>query len=401
MILKSGLSAVKGFKFSGISLDGNKKNMGLLYSTEENTIGAAVYTKNDVKAAPVIVSKEMDKKSKYKRAILINSGTANAFTGKQGIEDAINCTVELAECLNISPYECYIGSTGVIGQKMDMDLIKGNIKKVVEKLDYESAEKFVKATMTTDTRIKQGNVSFDVDGVIVNIAACAKGAGMIMPNMATMLCSVITDAHISQELLAKALVDVVEDTFNCITVDGDTSTNDTIFFLANGMAKNKLIDSYEDKNYQIFYSHLFELMEYMAKEVANDGEGITKFITIDILNTPDREKAKSVAMSIANSPLVKTAIFGKDLNWGRVMMAIGKAMTGMDCNIIDIKINGFLIVQDGEPVITDEDYNKAKESLNARNVDIVVDFKQGEEKIRGWTCDFSYDYVKINADYTT
>jgi glutamate N-acetyltransferase/amino-acid N-acetyltransferase len=187
----------------------------------------------------------------------------------------------------------------------------------------------------------------------------------------------------------------------CISVDGDTSTNDSIFFLSNGLAGNKKIENADSENYKLFYQNLWDLMEHMAKEIVNDGEGITKFITIDILNTQDRDKAKAVAMSIANSPLVKTALFGEDLNWGRIMMAVGKAMTKMDCSIIDVTINNFEIVKSGEPVISQEDYLKAKQSLKNRNVDIVVDFKQGIEKIRVWTCDYSYDYVKINAHYTT
>ena len=401
MINNKGLKAVKGFKFSGIALEGDKKNMGLLYSTVENTIGTAVYTRSDVLAAPVIISKKMDGESNSKRAILINSGTANAFTGKQGLADAESCVKKLAQCINVSPSECYIGSTGVIGKKLDVDLIISNMEYVVKGLDHGSEKDFIEATMTTDTRIKQASVDFELDGVQVNIAACAKGSGMIAPNMATMLCSVITDVSISHEVMSKALHDVVEVTYNCITVDGDTSTNDSIFFLSNGLAGNKKIENTDSGNYKLFYQNLRELMEHMAKEIVNDGEGITKFITIDILNTPDRNKAKDVAMSIANSPLVKTALFGEDLNWGRIMMAVGKAMTQMDCSIIDITINNFQIVKNGEPIISQEDYLKAKQSLKNRNVDIIIDFKQGTEKIRVWTCDYSYDYVKINAHYTT
>lgn len=400
MIQKEGLSAVKGFQFSGVNLDGNKKNMGIVYSVEKNTIGTAVYTRSDVKAAPVIVSMNMDKVTYFKRAVLINSGTANAFTGRQGLIDANDCLDELAKYLEIKKEECYIASTGVIGQKLDRDMIIGNICNVVGKLSVDSADDFVKATMTTDTRMKQASVSFELDGVKVNIGACVKGSGMIMPDMATMLSTVVTDVSITHEMLEKALKDAVEDTFNCITVDGDTSTNDTVFLLANHTAGNKKIEK-EDENYKKFYKNLYTLLEYMAKEVVNDGEGITKFITIDVLNTPDKEMAKKVAMSIANSPLVKTAIFGEDLNWGRILMAIGKAKTGMNCNIIDIHINGFNIIEDGEPVINETNRKEIEKSVKNRNIDISVNFKQGSGKIRVWTCDFSYDYVKINADYTT
>jgi len=404
MISKNGLTAVKGFKFAGINAGGGSKknNIGLLYSTAKDTYGVAVYTKSDVLAAPVIVSKENDKLTAVKRGILINSGNANAFTGKKGIIDAKACLDKVSGLLSVKPEELYIGSTGVIGRELQMDYIISGIEKVAGELaeDDKKALDFITAMMTTDTRVKQASVSFEIDGKTVNIASCVKGAGMIMPDMATMLCVITTDCKISPEMMLKALKKSVDQTFNCITIDGDTSTNDSIFFLSNGLAGNNLIDS-EDENYQIFYEHLHMLMEHMAKEVVNDGEGITKFITIKVINTPTRDKAKAIAFSIGNSPLVKTTFYGQQLNWGRLLMAVGKAQTRLNCDIIDVFINGFKVVENGEPALKSDELIKAEESLKNRDINILIDFKQGDEGITIWTCDYSIDYIKINANYIT
>ena len=394
---KKGLENVRGFEYSGIKISGKKNNMGIVYSTVENTIGKAVYTQNDIVAAPVIVSKEMDVLSDKKRAIIINSGTANAFTGKQGIIDAKSTIRELAHQLNIDESQCYIGSTGVIGEKMDMEHILSNIKRLVDIKDRRKSIDFIEAIMTTDTRIKQSSVECEINGKKVNIAACAKGAGMIMPNMATMLSVVVTDANISSDILDSALKEAIKSTLNCITVDGDTSTNDSVFLLANGLANNEKINK-KDNNYFIFVEKLRELLEDIAKQIVNDGEGVTKFITLEVVNTVTYEQAKSIAFSVANSPLVKTALFGQSLNWGRLMMAIGKARTGIDCSKIDIWINDIQILKYGELIDT-KSYDEAQESLKNRDINIKIDFNQGKEKIKVWTCDFSYDYVKINADY--
>ncbi|AJQ26583.1 bifunctional glutamate N-acetyltransferase/amino-acid acetyltransferase ArgJ [Pelosinus fermentans] len=401
MIDFNGLKAVKGFKFAGVCSNGLKKNIGLLYSTVEDTLGVAIYTRNDVIAAPIVISKKMDELSNKKRAILINSGSSNSFTGRQGLIDGERCILELSKSLKINIEECYIASTGVIGKKLNADSIINNLETLTEKLDEKNSLDFIEATMTTDTKVKQASIKFDIDGIEVTIAGCAKGSGMIMPNMATMLSVLTTDALISHELLKKSLSESAEDTFNCITIDGDMSTNDSIFLLANGVANNKKIENINDKGYENFYNHLKILMKHLSKEIVKDGEGITKFITIDIINTPSRDKAKAVALSIANSPLVKTALFGEDLNWGRILMATGKAMTKMDCSIIDLYINNHLIVKCGEPIIDDEEYKKAKQSLKNRDINILIDFNQGNSRIEIWTCDFSYDYIKKNADYTS
>ncbi|AJQ26610.1 bifunctional glutamate N-acetyltransferase/amino-acid acetyltransferase ArgJ [Pelosinus fermentans] len=397
------LTIVKGFKFAGIIAgDKNKKNIGLIYSTVDETYGVAVYTKSDILAASVILSKNNDKITNKKRAVLINSGNANAFTGKKGIMDAQKCISKVSELLCISDEEVYLGSTGVIGRELELDIILKGIDNVIENLDTndKSAIDFIESSMTTDTKVKQACISFELDGKTVNIAACVKGAGMIMPDMATMLSVVITDAKISPSMMQKALKSSVEKTYNCITIDGDTSTNDSVFLLANGLAGNNIISS-ENENYHRFADHLNLLLEQMAKEVVNDGEGITKFITIKVINTPTKEKGKTIAMSIANSPLVKTTFYGQQLNWGRLLMAIGKAQTRLDCSKIDIFINNYKIVSNGEPALNSEEYIKAEESLKERNIDVLIDFKQGESEITIWTCDFSIEYVKINGNYLT
>jgi len=402
MVNEIGLTAVKGFKFAGISVgsNSNKKNIGLIYSTLDETHGVAVYTKSDILAAPVIISKENDNVTTRKKAVLINSGNANSFTGRKGYEDAKECISKVSQLLNIKPEEVYIGSTGVIGRELDKDVISNGIDDVHKELgDTEgNAHDFIQAIMTTDTKIKQASICFEIDGKTVNIASCVKGSGMIMPDMATMLCVITTDAKILPEMMVKALKESTDQTFNCITVDGDTSTNDSIFLLSNGLAGNEPI-AFDGDNYQKFTHHLHILMEHMAKELVNDGEGITKFITIKVVNTPTREKAKAIAFSIGNSPLVKTTLYGQQLNWGRLLMAIGKAQTRMNCNIIDIFINNYRVVSNGDPVLSTEEYNKAEQSLLKRNIDILIDFKQGSEQITIWTCDYSIDYIKINSNY--
>ena len=405
MIRKAGLAAVKGFQFAGVVGGGAapKKNIGLIYTDEKETYGTAVYTKNDVVAAPIVICKEYDKLSNRKRAILINSGNANAFTGAQGFLDARFCAERAANLLQLDTAELYIGSTGVIGQKLEMDAITEGMECAMKNLHegQQAANDFNEAIMTTDTKMKQASVSCEIGGKTVNIAACVKGAGMIMPDMATMICVVLTDAKIAPELMPHILQGAVEDTFNCITVDGDTSTNDSVFFLANGAAGNPEIDDVNGADYQTFATQFHALMEHMAKEVVKDGEGVTKFITIQVEHVPTREQGKAVAFSIANSPLVKTAFYGQQLNWGRLMMAIGKAQTGLDCNVIDIYVNGFAVLENGEPVLQGATFKQAEATLVDQNVDVLIDFKQGDVNVTVWTCDYSLDYIKINADYMT
>jgi glutamate N-acetyltransferase / amino-acid N-acetyltransferase len=391
--------SVPGFVFSGLSMTGaGKRNLGVVYSLVKDTVGAAVFTQNDVVAAPVIVSRKNLELSPVKRAVLINSGDANAFTGKPGIDDAQRCVKEIAGVLKLDPAHCFVGSTGVIGSRLNMKLILKGIPKLPDTAAAANSNDFIEAIMTTDTRKKLASTVFTLSGKKVTIAAVAKGAGMIMPDMATMLSVILTDAAISQEMLKTALTETIEDTLNCISVDGDTSTNDSAFILANGKAGNEKITK-KNSLYQAFKKQLHKILESIAKQIVNDGEGVTKFITLDIKNAATREKAKKVAVSIANSPLVKTAFFGENFNWGRILMAIGKARTGMDCQLITVSINGYVVAKKGAPVADPKTADVIAKTLKKRNIDVKIDFAQGKAGVTVWTCDFSLDYVKINANY--
>jgi glutamate N-acetyltransferase / amino-acid N-acetyltransferase len=398
MIDKKGLSAVSGYQFSGIAIEGKKKNYGLIYTDSEHSLGAAVYTRNDIQAAPVLLSKEMDSVTTTKRAILVNSGNANAFTGKQGVLDARKSIECLSEQLKIKPEECYLASTGVIGQKLPMDKMLGKMPELIKKKDTKQDLAFAQSIMTTDTKPKQASLTFELAGQKISLAGCVKGAGMIQPNMATMLCFVVTDAKIEHTLLKKALVMAVEDTFNSITVDSDTSTNDCVFLLANGYASNMPIEQ-ENSDFSVFVNRLRELLQHLAMELIADAEGITKKITIQVKQARDKEQATAIAYAVANSPLVKTAFFGEQLNWGRILMAVGKAMTGVDSEILDIKINGYEIVKQGEPQTEADYYQQAEQSLKREDVMIEIVLNQGVASKTVVTTDLSIEYIKINANY--
>ena len=385
------------FQFSGFKFK-KKLNFGVIYSEEQNCVGAAVYTKNEIQAAPIVLSKEADNKSKIKRAIVINSGTANAFTGEKGFKNA-ECMINIASTgLGLKNEEIYIASTGVIGTQLPIADIKQGLQQAITGLSISAADEFASAILTTDTCKKVFHAECQIDGKRVEIMAIAKGSGMIMPDMATMICCVCTNAHVEQATLHKALKDISEKTFNCITVDGDTSTNDCIFALADGTAENNLITE-RSKNYPVFYDCLYEILTLSAMSIVRDGEGMTKFITVELEGVPTTEQASKVAFSIANSPLVKTAFYGESFNWGRIMMAIGKAQAGLDYTNIAMSINGIQILCSSEYVPSENDIDLIAQSLRQVEQIININFNQGDEGIRVWTCDFSLDYVKINADY--
>ncbi|MCK5242094.1 bifunctional glutamate N-acetyltransferase/amino-acid acetyltransferase ArgJ [bacterium] len=398
MISKKGMSCVPGFKFSGIALEGKKKSYGLIYSESEHTLGAAVYTRNDIQAAPIYVSKEMDAKTESKRAILVNSGNANAFTGEQGLLDAGKSIEQLGKQLKIKPEECYVASTGVIGQTLPLDRILKKMPELIGNLAAKHDQAFAQAILTTDTRLKQAALTFEISGQKINLAGCVKGAGMIQPNMATMLCFVVTDAQISHKLLDKALRMAVDESFNVITVDGDTSTNDSVFILANGYASNMLIEK-ENSDFSVFANRLKELLHYLAMEIIADAEGITKRIYIQVKKARDKEQAMKIAYAVANSPLVKTAFFGEQLNWGRIVMAVGKAMTGVEADKLDININEYEIVKRGEPQTKAEYYQQAEQSLKRKNIEVEIYLNLGNESKSVVTTDLSLEYIKINANY--
>ena len=397
---QGGLHDISGFAFGGITVgDSSKKNLGIIFSEQVNTVGAAVYTQNDVKAAPVLVSQQHDQAQPNKRAILINSGTANAFTGKQGHQDALRCVKEVSDTFQLDPADVYIGSTGCIGVELPMAEILDGISQLARNLSntQQAASDFNHAILTTDTRTKQASIQYEYQGHSIEIGGCVKGAGMIMPNMATMLSCILTNAAISQEMLQCALSEAVNRSFNCATVDGDTSTNDSVFALANQTAGNAEI-CYQEDAYRVFTLHLTRLLEHLAKEMIGDGEGITKFITIRTLGVPTLEQGKKIAFSIANSPLVKTALFGEQMNWGRILMAAGKAQTGLSFDNVSLTINDVAVLRESE-VVGENAVSEAEATLKGRDIFLDLNLHQGHECFTAWTCDFSYDYVKINADY--
>jgi glutamate N-acetyltransferase/amino-acid N-acetyltransferase len=387
---------IKGFK-AAYTACGLKKNnaydLALIYS-ERPAISAAVFTTNKVKAAPVLLSME-NIINGSSRAIIVNAGNANACTGEEGLRNARETVRMVAEGLGISPKEVLIASTGVIGAQIDIKKIEKAMSDLIKNLDPSGFEGVTKAIMTTDSFPKVSTFSSTVNGVAYHIAGIAKGAGMIMPNMATMLCFIITDINISRPLLKKALVQGVNDSFNKITVDGDTSTNDTVFVLANGLAGNEEPD---EAAFNDFQKGLTRIMVDLAKMIVKDGEGATKVIHIGVKGALSSNDAKIAARTIANSSLVKTAFYGEDPNWGRIMAALGRSGIDMKENMVDILIDDIKIVKGG----LGQGVEKEKEAANImKNPEIFLTVELNMGVSDDWitTCDLTHDYVSINADY--
>ena len=399
-IFDGGITSPEGFKASGlnIGLKKNKKDMALIAS-DVLAKGAGVFTKNKACAAPVLLCKENIIGSKI-QAIIINSNNANACTGQEGYEDAVAMAEATAGELNISPKNVLVASTGVIGVPLPMEVILDGIKKAAGNLSYEGGPAAAEAILTTDTCVKNIGVSVEIDGKQVTIGGIAKGSGMIEPDMATMLAFITTDANIEEGFLQRLLNDTVDKTYNMITVDGDTSTNDMVGVMANGLAKNTVIDE-KHPEAEKFEEAFYYVNEYLAKLIVRDGEGATKFIEIEVINAGSAVDAKKVIKSILNSNLVKTAFFGEDANWGRIICSIG--YSGADFNIDEIEVllgkegDMIKIIKDGRGTDFDEQY--IERILKERDLKIIVDLKRGSESAKGWGCDLSYDYVKINVSY--
>lgn len=365
--------------------------MALVYS-EVPSVSAGVFTTNLIKAAPVLVSRERVPSSTT-RAVIVNSGNANACTGEQGMQDARTMASETARLLDIREDDVLVASTGIIGKRLPMDMVKAGIAEAVQSLSRGGGEIAARAIMTTDTRPKEAFAQFQMDGREVTIGGMAKGAGMICPNMATMLAFITTDAAITPEMLQKCLSRSVEVSFNCLTVDGDTSTNDSVIMLANGLAGNSLVDI------DVFQAALDSVTMSLAKQIAADGEGATKFVEIRVQGADSFEGARQIAKTIANSSLVKTAMFGWDPNWGRILAAAGRAGVEFDPTAVNLSLGDIILVKGGEPVEFSE--GKAHEYLKGH--DILVHLQVGKEKWGAtvFTCDLSYDYVRTNAEYHT
>lgn len=398
-IINGGVTAPQGFFATGVACgikkDG-KKDLAIVCSEDPAAV-AGVFTTNIVKGNSLLVTME-NIKNGYASAVVINSGNANACNGSDGYENALEIASYAASLLDCSPQEILIGSTGVIGLPIDVDKIKTGLDEAVAEMSSDGGSEASEAIMTTDTIKKEIAVEFEIGGQKVRIGAMAKGSGMIHPNMATMIGIITTDANISRKLLDNALKKSVDKSFNRISVDGETSVCDMVIALANGLADNEPIVS-ESKSYNIFCDALEYVCTYLAKLIAKDGEGATKLIEIKVKGAATREDAYKAVAAVAKSPLVKTAVFGNDPNWGRIITAAGYSGAAFDPCKVDIWLGDIHVCSKGNALEYDE--NQAKNAIASSEVSILIDFNIGEYEDRYWTCDFSYDYIKINASYRT
>ncbi len=381
---------------AGIKASGNH-DVAVIYSTVPAACGA-VFTQNKMCAAPVLVSREVNKQP-YAQAILVNSGCANACTGAQGIEDAKKMQAYGAELLGIEPEQAFICSTGVIGHFLPMDKLLTGIADAIDAMDETEGESCAMAIQTTDTFIKKAAYETEIDGKLVKIAGIAKGAGMIHPNMATMLTFITTDCAIAPDVLKRAVKAAADKSFNMVVVDGDTSTNDSMIVLANGLAENEIILSEEHPDYPAFFEMLVACATDLAKLIAHDGEGATKFLEVNVVGAASWQDAKTAAMAIAKSPLVKTAFFGEDPNWGRIVCAAGYSGAEMIAEKVNLEIGGVRLVENG--MNCNVPAERLAPIMAEHDISMTIDLAAGEEKATVWTCDFSYEYVKINGEYHT
>lgn len=402
--VKGGVTAANGFEAAGVGANikyQNRKDMALLYSRQPCKV-AGTFTGNIVKAAPVIWDKEIVMHSEFVHAVIVNSGIANACTGAKGYNYCKETATTAAEALNIPESTILLASTGVIGMQLPIDRIKAGIFELAkEKSDtLEAGNQAAKAIMTTDTISKEIAVEVQIDNKTVTVGGMCKGSGMIHPNMCTMLGFITTDAAISSEMLQKALKEDVKDTFNMISIDGDTSTNDTVLLLANGVAGNSEIKT-EGEAYRIFTEALHYVNVELAKMMAGDGEGATALFETKVIHAENKEQAKLLCKAVICSSLTKAAIYGHDANWGRILCAMGYSGAIFDPEKIELffesSVGKIQIYKDG--VATDYSEEKATEILSQPEVRVIVDMKMGVAEATAWGCDLTYDYIKINADY--
>ena len=408
-IIKDGtITNVKGIKAAGISAQlkkSGKKDLALIYS-EKKAVSAAVFTKNLVKAAPIILNMENIKNGNT-QAIIVNSGNANSCTGETGLENAKKMTEFAANKLGLKKEEILVQSTGIIGVQLDMEKIETGISKICKEISKDGGNDAAAAIMTTDTFTKQICAEIEIDGKTVTVAGMAKGSGMIHPNMATMLAFTVTDVNIEKSLLQKIFSEITDSTFNMISVDGDTSTNDMACVIANGASENKKIVDENSEGYNKFKEALYFVNQELAKLIAKDGEGATKLIEVTVTGAKSKKDAQKVAKSVITSSLFKAAVFGEDPNWGRILCAVGYS----EAELIVDKINIFLgndinALQKGVQVAKNGmgiefDNEKAVKILKNEKVEILIELNDGEFSSTAWGCDLSYDYVKINAEYHT
>ena len=390
---------IEGFSTSAVAAGirySDRLDLGLIYSNVP-AVTAGVFTRNQVKAAPVTLDQERLKIGRA-QAILVNSGSANACTGQEGMEAALITSSLLSSRLKIDDEMVLVSSTGVIGEQLNIPAFRGAMDELVQGLGEENFEDVAKAIMTTDTVPKVVTRTVKMGDHDVKFMGMAKGAGMIMPNMATMLSFVITDAQISFPELHDSLTRAVSRTFNRITVDGDTSTNDMVLVMANGTASNAWIDEENPLDRQLFKDTLEDILKDLALQIVSDGEGASKCITIRVCGAKEEVDAEQIARTVANSNLVKTAFFGEDANWGRIFAAMGRSGVRIYPDRVDIAIGDVVLVRNGLAVGKEAE-EAATELLKEKKIVVCIDLKDGVGCEEVYTCDFSLDYVKINADY--
>ncbi len=388
----------KGFLFSTVEAAVKKpgrKDLAIIYSEKEALV-SGMFTTNNIKAAPVKLDMKRIKTGKG-QAIIVNSGNANACTGEQGMKDAVEMTALTAKALGLKQSDVYVCSTGVIGTPMPMERIRPKITELISNLGKATIDDAAAAIMTTDTFPKAISKKIKINGTAVTILGICKGAGMICPNMATMLCFIMTDANIDRKALDTALKNAANKSFNRITIDGDMSTNDTVLIMANGVAGNDLIKA-KSKEFDAFANALSDITHELSKMIVRDGEGATKLIEIEVKNAKNEGDAEKAAFAIANSLLVKTAIYGNDANWGRIMAALGYSGIAIKEEKTDIFLNGLKMVSKGMGTGKDKEAN---EKLKNKEIKIMVDLRLGKGDAKVLTCDLTEDYVKINAEYRT
>ncbi len=403
--IKGGITCSRGFHATGnhIGIKEVKKDLAIIYS-EVPAKACGVFTTNMVKAASILWDQNLIRKKKLIQAIIINSGNANACTGEIGKIHNEVMAKKLASCLNLDINQVLTASTGIIGVPLPIDVIIEGIEKTYKNIGTTAIDAHLaaEAIMTTDTNPKEISFEFSIADTKVRIGGMAKGSGMIHPNMATMLSFITTDVNISRELLKKALNESINKSYNMISVDGDMSTNDSVIVLANGLSKNPEIRN-EDRNYRIFKHALHQVNLYLAKEIIRDGEGASKVITVNVKGANSDKDAKILSKSIINSNLVKTAFFGEDANWGRIIAAMGYSGVVFDLSKVSIRFkNGsytVLLIEKGIPLKFDE--NIAKEILKETEITVEVLLNDGNGKATAWGCDLSYDYIRINGQYRT
>jgi len=392
------MNTPKGFLFSAVEAAIKKpgrKDLALIFSEGEAVV-SGMFTKNNIKAAPVRLDMKLIKSGKG-QAIIVNSGNANACTGKQGMKDAVEMAEMTAKILGVKADRVYVCSTGVIGTPMPMERILSKIMELSDNLGRRTIDDVAAAIMTTDTFPKTISKRIKIDGKTITISGVCKGAGMICPDMATMLCFIMTDANIEKSALNKALKIAVQKSFNRITIDGDMSTNDTVLVMANGMVGNKPIKA-NSKDFEVFAKAVSDITYELSRMIVKDGEGATKLVEIEIRNAKSDKDAEKGAFAIANSMLVKTAIYGNDANWGRIMAALGYSGIAIKEEKTEIFFNGLKIVTKGMGIGKDKEAN---EKLKSKEIKIVVDLHLGKGTAKVLTCDLTEDYVKINAEYRT